>query len=41
MPVIPLMTLPGLRSRLPRRLVPVALSALLEGVGQAYNRQKR
>jgi hypothetical protein len=41
MPVIPLMTLPGLRIRLPRRLVPVALSALLEGLGQAYNRQKR
>jgi hypothetical protein len=39
MPVIPLMTLPGLRIRLPRRLVPVALSALLEGLGQAYNRQ--
>jgi hypothetical protein len=26
---------------LPWRLVPVGLSALLEGVGQAYNRQKR
>ena len=25
----------------PWRLVPVALSALLEGLGQAYNRQKR
>ena len=25
----------------PRRLVPVALSALLEGLGQAYNRQTK
>ncbi|MDF3017803.1 MAG: hypothetical protein K0R44_3028, partial [Thermomicrobiales bacterium] len=24
-----------------QRLVPVALSALLEGLGQAYNRQKQ
>jgi hypothetical protein len=23
------------------RLIPVALSALMEGLGQAYNRQKR
>ena len=27
--------------REPRRLIPVALSALLEGFGQAYNRQQR
>ena len=25
----------------PQRLVPVALSALLEGLGQEYNRQKQ
>ncbi len=28
-----------LAAPLPRRLVPVALSALMEGLGQAYNRQ--
>ena len=41
MPVIPQPAPPRPQIRLPQRLVPVALSALQEGLGQAYNRQKQ
>jgi hypothetical protein len=39
MPVNPLPAPPRPQMRLPQRLVPVVPSALLEGLGQAYNRQ--